>query len=227
MEHCAKDAGIILFKRAVPVGKIQLGRFTVHPAAVGGEIADGFQHILHFAAVSTGVHVDGTAHRAGDAIGKFQPGVAVLEGKFAQLGKFQTCRCRNIIAVGILINRQSHSRCFGRNINDCSSKALIRKQDVAAIAQQVIADLRLFAELNGLTKLIFIPRHHKQVGRAANAESAVCRERLVFFIKDSSRLQLLLELFHGACSFSPVYRPDPDGSAAPWPHCNPSFSGGC
>ena len=89
MELCAQDAAAVFLKDAVPVGKVERGSLCLHDVAVLRQIPHRLQHILHLAAVGSGVHIDRTAHRAGDAVGKFQPGQAVFQCGSAQARKLQ------------------------------------------------------------------------------------------------------------------------------------------
>ena len=83
-----------------------------------------------------------------------------------------------------------------RNVDHRTGKALVRKQDIAAVAQQIIADSLFFAQRSRTAKLLFRLRLHKQLCGTADFKGTVCRKRLVLPERDACLLQLLFESFH-------------------------------
>ena len=207
------------------ITQVKLCRRSLFHLALGGEVLHRGQHILHLAAVSTGVHIDCAAHRAGDAVGKFQPGQAMLQRRFAQRREPHTRPCGELCAVHL------HGVLHGGDIQHCAVVALVGKQDIAAVAQQIIPDALRLAQGNSAAKLCMVCRLHEQPRRAADLKGAVRCQWLVFFINNACCGQQLLELFHRVRllfieKFSPFCHPAPAGSAAPWLRCSPSSSGG-
>ena len=222
---CREDTAAVFFKNAVAVAQIKLRGRCLFYFALGGKILHRGQHILHLAAVSTGVHVDRAAHRAGDAISKFQSGQAVFQRRFAQR------REPHARPGGELCSVHLHSVLHGGNSQHCAIVALVGKQDITAVAQQIIANALRLAQGNGAAKLCPIYRLHEQPRRAADFKGTMRRQRLIFFISNVCCGQQLLELFHRVRllfieRFSPFCHPVPAGSAAPWLRCSPSSSGG-
>ena len=83
-----------------------------------------------------------------------------------------------------------------RNVDHHTSKTFVRKQDIAAVAQQIIADSLLFAQRCRTAKLLFCLRLHKQLCGTADFKGTVCRKRLVLPERDACLQQLLFESFH-------------------------------
>ena len=226
MELCREDAAAVLFKNAVAIAEIQLCGRHFSDLAFCRQIPHCGEHVLHLAAVGTRIHIHCTAHRAGDAVGKFQPGQAMLQCRLTQCRKADTCAC----GQDCIFHRDLCVQC--RNIDHHAGKAFVRKQDVAAVAQQVIADSLLFAKRNCTAELLLVFRHDKQLCRASDFKGTVRRKRFILPERDRRCLQFLLESFHDnllllRCGINPFYRPDPDGSAVHALRCNPSSSGGC
>ena len=226
MELCREDAAAVLFKNAVAIAEIQLCGRHFSDLAFCRQIPHCGEHVLHLAAVGTRIHIHCTAHRAGDAVGKFQPGQAMLQCRLTQCRKADTCAC----GQDCIFHRDLCVQC--RNIDHHAGKAFVRKQDVAAVAQQVIADSLLFAKRNCTAELLLVFRHDKQLCRASDFKGTVRRKRFILPERDRCCLQFLLESFHDnllllRCGINPFYRPDPDGSAVHALRCNPSSSGGC
>ena len=220
-----EDAAAVFLKNAVAVAQVKFCCRSLLHLALGGEVLHRGQHILHLAAVSTGVHVDCAAHRTGDAISKFQSGQAVFQRRFAQRREPHARPGGELCAVHL------HSVLHRRNIQYRTIVALVGKQDIAAVAQQIVPDALRLAQGNGTAKLYMIYRLHEQPRRAADFKGTVRCQRLVFFISNACCGEQLLELFHRVRllfieRFSPFCHPVPAGSAAPWLHCSPSSSGG-
>ena len=172
------------------VAQVKLRCRRLFHFAFGGKVLHRGQHVLHLAAVGTGVHVDRTAHRAGDAVSKFQPGQAVFQRRFAQ------CRKPHARPGGELCAVHLHSVLHGGNIQHCAVVAFIGKQDITAIAQQIIPDALRLAQGNGAAKLRPVCRLHEQPRRATDFKGTMRRQRLIFFISNACCGQQLLELFH-------------------------------
>ena len=222
---CREDTAAVFFKNAVAVAQVKFCCRRLFYFALGGKVLHRGQHILHLAAVGTGVHVDRAAHRAGDAISKFQSGQAVFQRRFAQR------REPHARPGGELCSVHLHSVLHGGNSQHRTIVALVGKQDITAIAQQIIPDALRLAQGNGAAKLRPIYRLHEQPCRAADFKGTMHRQRLIFFISNVCCGQQLLELFHRVRllfieRFSPFCHPVPAGSAAPWLRCSPSSSGG-
>ena len=172
------------------VAQIQLCRRCLHDLSFRGQIPHHSEDILHFAAIGTRIHIHCTAHRAGDAVGKFQTGQAVFQRSPAQ-------GCEPDARTGcqhIAFNGNIAAQC--RNVDHHTGKTLVRKQDIAAVAQQIIADSLLFAQRSRTAKLLFCLRLHEQLCRAADLKGTVCRKRLVLPERDACLQQLLFESFH-------------------------------
>ena len=134
-----EDTAAVFFKNAVAVAQVKLRCRSLLHLALGGEVLHRGQHILHLAAVSTGVHVDCAAHRTGDAVGKFQPGQAMLQRRFAQRREPHARPGGELCAVHL------HSVLHGGNIQHHAVVALVGKQNIAAVAQQIVPDALRFA----------------------------------------------------------------------------------
>ena len=175
----------------MPVRKVQLGRRGFRDLTLCGEVPHRLQHVLHLAAVGTGVHVNGTAHRAGDAVGKFQAGQTMFQRSSAQSRKLLPCPRRHLHGV-----RKTEFRFQGGGVDHRAAVALVGKEDVAAVAQQIIPDGLCFAQRHRCAELCFAFRQDEHIRRAANFKGAVCRKGLVLLERDACRCQLLLESFH-------------------------------
>ena len=121
------------------VAQVKLRCRSLLHLALGGEVLHRGQHILHLAAVGSGVHVDCAAHRTGDAVGKFQPGQAMLQRRFAQRREPHARPGGELCAVHL------HGVLHGGNIQHHAVVALVGKQDIAAVAQQIVPDALRFA----------------------------------------------------------------------------------
>ncbi len=71
----------VFCQQAVPVSQFQFLTGKGSDTRFREQHGSRAQHLLHLAAVGPGVHANAAAHRAGDAVGKFQPGEAQLAGK--------------------------------------------------------------------------------------------------------------------------------------------------
>ena len=121
------------------VAQVKLRCRSLFYFALGGKVLHRGQHILHLAAVGSGVHVDCAAHRTGDTVGKFQPGQAMLQRRFAQR------REPHARPGGELCSVHLHGVLHGGNIQHHAVVALVGKQDIAAVAQQIVPDALRFA----------------------------------------------------------------------------------
>lgn len=65
----------------MPVAEPALVRWEPAHCSIGIQHLHPGDDVLHLAAVSSGIHIDCPAHCAGNAVGKFQPGIALLRGK--------------------------------------------------------------------------------------------------------------------------------------------------
>ena len=104
----------------------------------------------------------------------------MLQCRLTQCRKADTCAC----GQDCIFHRDLCVQC--RNID----------QDIAAVAQQIIADSLLFAQRSCTAKLLFCLRLHEQLCRAADLKGTVCRKRLVLPKRDACLQQLLFESFH-------------------------------
>ena len=209
-----EDAAAVFFKNAVAVAQVKLRCRSLLHLALDGKVLHRGQHILHLAAVSTGVHVDRAAHRTGDAVGKFQPGQTMLQRRFAQR------REPHARPGGELCSVHLHGVLHRRNIQYRTIVALVGKQDITAVTQQIIPNALRLAQGNGAAKLCMVYRLHEQPRRATDFKGTMRRQRLIFFISNACCGQQLLELFHRVRllfieRFSPFCHPVPAGSAVP------------
>ena len=209
VELCREDATAVFFENAVAVSEVELFCRYLNGLPFCGQIPHGDQHVLHLAAVSSGVHVDSTAHRTRDTVGKLKTGEAVFQRRHAERREHLICTDNDsIVSQGRIFARETDvfkntdRALHGRYIDDSSPVARILKQDVAAVAQQIIFDVRFLRQLDGGAELRLIFRQDKDICRAADAESAVRAERLVFFVCNARSGQSLFQSFH---SFS-LYR---------------------
>ena len=185
-----EDAAVVFLKNAVAVAQVKFCCRSLFYFALGGKVLHRGQHILHLAAVGTGVHVDRAAHRTGDAVGEFQPGQAVFQRRFAQRREPHARPGGELCAVHL------HSVLHGGNSQYRTIVALVGKQDITAVAQQIIPNALRLAQGNGAAKLRMVYRLHEQPRRAADFKGTMRRQRLIFFISNACCCQQLLELFH-------------------------------
>ena len=89
-----------------------------------------------------------------------------------------------------------HGVLHGGDIQHRTIVALVGKQDIAAVAQQIVPDALRLAQGNGAAKLCMVHRLHEQPRRAADLKSTVRCQQLVFFISNACCGEQLLELFH-------------------------------
>ena len=134
-----EDTAAVFFKNAVAVAQVKFCCRRFFYFALGGKVLHRGQHILHLAAVGSGVHVDCAAHRTGDAVSKFQSGQAVFQRRFAQRRKPHARPGGELCAVHL------HGVLHGGNIQHHAVVALVGKQDIAAVAQQIVPDALRFA----------------------------------------------------------------------------------
>ena len=97
---------------------------------------------------------------------------------------------------GELCSVHLHSVLHRRNIQYRTIVALVGKQDIAAVAQQIVPDALRLAQGNGAAKLCMVHRLHEQPRRAADFKGTMRRQRLIFFISNACCGEQLLELFH-------------------------------
>ena len=91
-------------------------------------------------------------------------------------------------------NADSHFQ--GGGVNDNAAVPGILKQDVAAVAQQIILHAAFPAQGDSTAKLLFGLRLGEYLRRAADLKGAVGGQRLIFPIRDALSPQLLFQLFH-------------------------------
>ena len=203
MEFCAQDAAAVFLKDAVPVGEVEVCGIFCHDLAFSGQIRHRDQHVFHLSAVGTGIHINCTTHCAGDAISKFQAGQAAVQRRLTQSRKLQARASDDCIVdrprlctrmADVFQKTDSHFQ--GRGIHDHAPVARILKQDVAAVAQQVIFHITRFAQCDHTAELFLRLRLDKHIRRAANFKGAVGGKRLVLGKADLLRLQLLFQSFH-------------------------------
>ena len=92
--------------------------------------------------------------------------------------------------------QKTDSHFQSRGIHDHAPVAPILKQDVAAVAQQVIFHTARFAQCDHAAELFFCLRPGKNIRRAANFKGAVGSKGFVLGKADLLRLQLLFQSFH-------------------------------
>ena len=92
--------------------------------------------------------------------------------------------------------QKTDSHFQSRGIHDHAPVARILKQDVAAVAQQVIFHITRFAQCDHAAELFLRLRPGKHIRRAADFKGAVGGKRLVLGKADFLRLQLLFQSFH-------------------------------
>ena len=92
------------------------------------------QDVFHLAAIGSGVHIDGTAQCSRDTIREFQTGQLGAEC-FAAEGR-KPRACTGADEVFFLLDAVVQ----GRDINDCTTVASILKENIAAVAEQLIFD---------------------------------------------------------------------------------------
>ena len=141
VELCAQDAAAVFLKDAVPVGEVEVCGIFCHDLAFSGQIRHRDQHVFHLSAVGTGIHINCTAHCAGDAISKFQAGQAAVQRRLTQSRKLQARASDDCIVdrprlctrmADVFQKTDSHFQ--SRGIHDHAPVARILKQDVAAVA---------------------------------------------------------------------------------------------
>ena len=114
----------------------------------------------------------------------------MLQCRLTQCRKADTCAC----GQDCIFHRDLCVQC--RNIDHHAGKAFVRKQDVAAVAQQVIFHIARFAQCDHAAELFLRLRPGKNIRRAADFKGAVGGKRLVLGKADLLRLQLLFQSFH-------------------------------
>ena len=171
------------------VAEVELLRRGFDDLPLPGQIPHRGQHILHLAAVGTGVHVDRTAHRAGDAVGKLESGEAGFQRRHTEGREHLTGpHDDRIVSKGRVFPRETDifdnadAALHGRHVNDSPAVACILEQDVAAVAQQIALDPCFFCQPDGGAELLLVFRQDEQVCRAADAEGAVGTERLILLV---------------------------------------------
>ena len=142
MELCREDAAAVFFENAVAVSEVELFCRYLNGLPFCGQIPHGDQHVLHLAAVSSGVHVDRSAHRTRDAVGELKTGEAVFQRRHAERREHLVCTDNDsIVSQGRIFARETDvfkntdRALHGRYIDDSSPVACILKQDVATVAQ--------------------------------------------------------------------------------------------
>ena len=149
----------------------QLTRF-----AVSINVGAAHQHILHLAAVGTGVHKGRASAGAGNAVGKFQPRQAVLQRCATHLHQRRTGLGKNGIALyrygrEVLIHHQH------RRIN-----ALVCHQQIRAVADGQKSHAVCPGTLHQRRDLLFRLREQQHPRRAADLKGGVQAHGLVFQI---------------------------------------------
>ena len=91
--------GTFFHHAAVPVRKIQIFCMPVLDPAVCAQDSDLLQDILHFSAISAGIHAYGSADRARDPCRKCQSTQSVLQCRISHLGQERSRFCPNLIAL--------------------------------------------------------------------------------------------------------------------------------
>ena len=159
-----QDAPVgVLLKNARAVAHGQVCHRQCAQLQITVKEGHALQHVLQLIAVGTGVHIDRTAHRTGDAAGKFQTRQAQRLRLAAQPPQRlpgpggDAHRVR--IKAGVFHPGQA------AHVNDRAVKPGIVKQCVGAVAEQVDADTVFPAELQGAAQLLCIPGRRRLPGR--------------------------------------------------------------
>ena len=176
LEHRAHDRTVYLLKCAAAVFKAAVGAFDLGQRLRRNVVHDdGFDDILHLSAVSSGVHQNAAAHRAGNAACKLKPGKAVVARKLRELCK----RYAGFGVDGVLsLAKAQLAQVFRADDHDI--KPLIGEDDVGALAERQRRNAVHMQIEHDLRHLEKIARHGKRAPLAADLERAVVAHRLVF-----------------------------------------------
>lgn len=129
--------------------------------------AHRLQHVCYAGAVGTGVHIAGTADRAGDARDGLHAGETGLGGSRGDIGKQGAGCCRNMRAVDGDV-REALAQC-----HDDTADALVTDEQVGAVAHNGERQIAAVAGVKrGDESLLGIGRD-KDVGRAADLKRGV------------------------------------------------------
>ena len=146
----------VFLKQAGAVAHLQIGGRQGAQLQIAVQKGHAFQHVLQLPAVGPRVHIDSTAHRAGDAAGKFQPGQSQCLGLAAKASQRLPRPGGNTHKVGIRVG------CFhliqASHIHNGTVKAGIVKQRVGAISQQIDTHALCTAVLQNTAQLCCIAR---------------------------------------------------------------------
>ena len=112
---------------ASPVGKFLLCSIQAAQVARCIQIFRTHRHLLHLTAVGAGIHIQAAANRAGDAVGKFQPGQAQTGGEVCRSGHRYACQNPNMGIVYL-----GHSVQTAPGANDQSPPPGVCSQHIGA-----------------------------------------------------------------------------------------------
>ena len=202
--HCGrKHAPIwVLLKQA---GAVAQGQFCGRQRALGKvavQKGHAFQHVLHLAAIGTGIHIHGPADGAGDAAGKGKACKALLLGNGAKPPQ-REASARSKAGGAVRLWFRCRAEVQPAQIYDCAVVALIGKQRVGAVAQKVGAHTVFPAKHQRAAQLVHgfgrAPEHR----RAADLESGMGCQRLLLGKRQGAFLQGLTQgfdrlLLHGS-----------------------------
>ena len=187
LEHCAHDRTVYFLKAAAAILKAAVGASDLGQRLRRNVVHDdGFDDVLHLAAVSSGIHQNAAAHRAGDAACKLKPGKAVVARKLRELCK----RYAGFGVDGVLRFAEAQLAQVLR-ADDHNIKPLLGEDDVGALAERQRRNAVHMQIEHDLRHLKKIARHGKRAHRAADLERAVIAHRLVF-----SQIELGYVLFY-------------------------------
>ena len=117
-------------QQTVAVRKIHLPAGERPDALLREQNGDVFDDLLHLPIVSAGVHAHRAAHRAGDAVGKFQARQALFAGKVRQPGqRYPRFRCQDFRLIPFLQTVQTRG-----GIDDQTVQTRVRRQKIRPVA---------------------------------------------------------------------------------------------
>ena len=175
-ELCAQHDGLgMVGEEAAAVAERQLLP-AQRPHAVREKRRDLGEHILQLAAVGARVHHHAAAETAGNAVRELQSREAVLPGKNAQ-PRERYARVRRDDAAVERDTVQPLAR-----LNDERIQALVRNEQIGAVAEQERRDAALLCEAREQNDLLAGGRERHARRRPSDAEGCVPRKRLVVYI---------------------------------------------
>ncbi len=136
------------------------------------------QNILNLTAVGARIHIYRAAHAARNTKRKFHAGKTLVRRHNANAGQRRACFGCQDTAVA---NDPPHCPA---NADDHTVKALVSKENVGSVSQQIIPHAVCTANCKGPRKLPFVLRLTEQARRPADLEAGMMRQPLLHGARD-------------------------------------------